>query len=577
MRIFISILLSIVCGVNAATYYVSPTGNDDTGDGSIGSPWLSLSKLNTMSAGDTAYLRGGTYDDVTDLQYFKPSNTGTLANPIIITNYPDESPVITGGNSIQETIDLDSVAYIKLYGLTISNCCRPVQWTKVTNCEMAYCTVTVRGEVPFGTGDAYLVRIWENSHSNWVHHCEISKGMIGLTNVPVAHEGSDDGAVFCVMLGNYTKGSDIVKNNLIENNVIHSGGHDVFTVCGQNNIIRSNWIYNAGWYLRTDYEDIKAGNRALASDGEYGDRNLFEYNRLGPTGWVLDNGSAGFTVSSKNNIIRRNSFYGCANFGVEFYTKDYGAYGTSLSSTNYFYNNTSAYHGWVPNYATNLTTDAKTDNRAYSAHVHIHHSTNDVLLNNVFWRGWGNEWYSIDTNYVISATTTGLDTSDLNNYTNSATDLLFTDAGTPWSDPYNFDTTISSNIPNWRISSTNSALFDAGQFLTTISSANGTGTSFVVVDPNFFCDGYGMIPGDEIQLEGQTTTAKITNVDYATATITVGSVLTWTSGQGIALAYNGSAPDIGAYEYQSGSTPVPNQIGTLQFGPQTGHQIGTLW
>jgi hypothetical protein len=44
--------------------------------------------------------------------------------------------------------------------------------------------------------------------------------------------------------------------------------------------------------------------------------------------------------------------------------------------------------------------------------------------------------------------------------------------------------------------------------------------------------------------------ARITSVDYAANLITVDRVLTWTQSQRISLAYEGAAPDLGAYEFK---------------------------
>ena len=47
---------------NKIFIFMSPEGNDDTGDGSIEYPYLSLMKCQTMAeSGDTVYIRGGTY------------------------------------------------------------------------------------------------------------------------------------------------------------------------------------------------------------------------------------------------------------------------------------------------------------------------------------------------------------------------------------------------------------------------------------------------------------------------------------------------------------------------------------
>ncbi len=50
----------------AKTYYISPTGNDKTGDGSIGNPWKKLQKAHDdansgagIAAGDIIHCRGG--------------------------------------------------------------------------------------------------------------------------------------------------------------------------------------------------------------------------------------------------------------------------------------------------------------------------------------------------------------------------------------------------------------------------------------------------------------------------------------------------------------------------------------
>jgi hypothetical protein len=101
----------------------------------------------------------------------------------------------------------------------------------------------------------------------------------------------------------------------------------------------------------------------------------------------------------------------------------------------------------------------------------------------------------------------------------------------------------------------NSTCIDKGTWLTTTTSA-GSGTNIPVTDAGYFIDGFGITDGDIIQLQGQTVTARITSIDYNTNTLTVNTSLTWTSGLGVALAYSGSAPDIGAFEF-AGSIPQP--------------------
>lgn len=74
-------------------YYLATWGNDLTGDGSITNPWYNLSKAWTViEAGDTVYMRGGTYYYDRQVLSYKSGSEGNL---ITISAYPGEIPVIT--------------------------------------------------------------------------------------------------------------------------------------------------------------------------------------------------------------------------------------------------------------------------------------------------------------------------------------------------------------------------------------------------------------------------------------------------------------------------------------------------
>ena len=114
---------------------------------------------------------------------------------------------------------------------------------------------------------------------------------------------------------------------------------------------------------------------------------------------------------------------------------------------------------------------------------------------------------------------------------------------------------MNSSLPDLHLNSS-SPCKDSGTYLTTITSSSGSGTIFKVADAGYFMDGWGIprVNGDEIQIVGTSQKARITNVDYGTNTIMVNATITWTLNQGIALAYLGAAPDVGAYEYGSSYT-----------------------
>jgi hypothetical protein len=91
----------------AATYYVATTGNDANG-GTQAQPFRTIAKgLTVLRAGDTLYLRGGTYQEGIDtLQNAIPSGT-SWSNPVTIGAYPGE------------TVTLNAPVNINGYGSTV--------------------------------------------------------------------------------------------------------------------------------------------------------------------------------------------------------------------------------------------------------------------------------------------------------------------------------------------------------------------------------------------------------------------------------------------------------------------------
>jgi len=78
-------------------YFISPTGSDTLGYGSLTSSWFSLNKVWSIgpTGGDTIYLRGGTYTHT--VQQYLTGRNGASSSPIKVYSYLDESPAITRG------------------------------------------------------------------------------------------------------------------------------------------------------------------------------------------------------------------------------------------------------------------------------------------------------------------------------------------------------------------------------------------------------------------------------------------------------------------------------------------------
>lgn len=86
-------------------FYVDPTNGDDGQDGAEGSPWKSIGHaLSQIGAGDTLYLRGGSY-----YERVYCAVSGTDGKPVTIRAFPGELAVIDG--SFREFFEQPATAW----------------------------------------------------------------------------------------------------------------------------------------------------------------------------------------------------------------------------------------------------------------------------------------------------------------------------------------------------------------------------------------------------------------------------------------------------------------------------------
>ena len=143
-------LLSALCVEAQINLYVAPTGNDNTGNGSIGTPYATIGKAATVAntgstninSAVTIWVRGGTYRNVgftttsTLPVIYDPQNVGeaiwkistvevvrlnninrTLSTKITIKAYTGETPILEGDGDNSFTIR--NCSYISVEGLEI--------------------------------------------------------------------------------------------------------------------------------------------------------------------------------------------------------------------------------------------------------------------------------------------------------------------------------------------------------------------------------------------------------------------------------------------------------------------------
>ena len=115
---------------HAATYYVAVSGSNSN-PGTETKPWRTVAyAVTSMIAGDTTYIRGGTYDE--GLIRFKVS--GTPSAPIQLLNYPGESPTIRCMSAAQfhriileHSSSRTPIGWITIEGLEIQNCSEAIK------------------------------------------------------------------------------------------------------------------------------------------------------------------------------------------------------------------------------------------------------------------------------------------------------------------------------------------------------------------------------------------------------------------------------------------------------------------
>jgi hypothetical protein len=117
-----------------------------------------------------------------------------------------------------------------------------------------------------------------------------------------------------------------------------------------------------------------------------------------------------------------------------------------------------------------------------------------------------------------------------------------------------------------------SPVIDKGVFLT---KAYPAGSAIRFDDPNYFIDGYGLIPGDQIKFKTSGQVRRIQLIDYDTKSALLDSAITLPAGgDEVALVYNGNAPDIGAVETTYTASPPTTLTNTyFSISPETSVNI----
>lgn len=547
------LLLLIAAQLFAQTIYVDPqlpadcaanysvTNRDNSGsDGDAYQTLTSAAKAAT--AGTQVLLREGVYNE-----QLSPEYSGKEDAYIIFKNYGDEVVELTG-DSLAPAIWIKQKNYILFEGLYVHDVDR---WLNALGCNHIIIRDNTfeRALNPYGSSKTGLFFQTCNNIkilNNTIH--ESTQDNIGLID------------------------SDFF---LIEGNTITKALHVLWTLkCSNYNLIRGNYFHNEIQKIGEIYDCDKVG---------YGEGSFPKISSLDDTKYnVVENNIFAYTASSgdhspfsgiqyaaQNGIIRNNIFYECV--------------GPPLSLS--LYSDEAKY-----NYSNRISHNVFFDNDMGGIAISgsdSHHFRDQQIKNNIFHKNqfiqndfrWS--WYEELNNKPVQILT-GRDSEILlennNIYSSEADELYVVALGSRTSKSNVAPQTLSwweanhskafkSNLqvnPDF-VDELNkdfhlkesSPMIDAGTFLTLTSSSGSNATSMQVDDAGWFIDGFGIISGDTIQLERQSSYAIILSIDYTTGTLTLDRALSWEADLGLSLKFDQAGPDIGAFEYAPVSSEKP--------------------
>ncbi|MEW6515377.1 MAG: T9SS type A sorting domain-containing protein [candidate division FCPU426 bacterium] len=501
---------TLLCGLvfllpafsQAAVYYVnSQTGQDSNPGTSSETAWQSLAKANSaLLPGDTVMVGPGVYEEA-----IQPSANGTAGNFITYAAQPNVQVVI-------RQVLLTNRDYIRVMGFEITHngigFTHAVQINGTTHCEILHNYIHhiygqgIRNSNYYGNSDYNVIR----------------GNTIMWTGCPTGVAGQAVGANGVNLLGTF---------NLIEYNDI-SHTLDFVDTTGGGNIIRNNYLHD---FRNSDFPDGSGdsahvdGWQPYPYAGSYNDRNIFEYN------WLADNLEANshFNQIRDESLLGEKDFIIRGNVGLR-----HGSYVAQFGAIDYvrLYNNTfadfslaSSPKQWSTVGFTQEPWPSGTD-----------YSLNNHVFNNIFYRVT-----RTDTSNIIGIVAGNQAAASHNACEETGSDpSCAVTSGIRFADYGQDDLHLSSS----------SNCLNAGQAMTTVNSASGSGTVISVADAGFFTDGQGLIEGDVIKV-GAGSPVAIASIDFAANSITVQAAISWNTGDPVVLGYQAATPAIGAFEYKS--------------------------
>jgi hypothetical protein len=293
---------------HTATYYVATTGSNSN-PGTEKQPWQTVAyAVASMVAGDTTYVRGGTYNEY-EIRF---AESGTAEAPIKLVNYPGEAPVIHFNNPAR----FHRFLIQHKYGIH-----QPMGWITIEGLEIdnAYDGIKVH------SGHDLTIR------RNWIHN-SVNAGILGngtrilIDRNRINHNGRfvecQAGTYSCSLdHGVYMNGTAItIINNLIYDNLCHGIQANGTISYNPSKHPGSGYVQSHNWVIANNTIAYQANCAGVVVWGSTLlnlriENNIFYENRVtGPSSG--SQGIAFTSMASTGIVINNNHFYASGSGGT---------------------------------------------------------------------------------------------------------------------------------------------------------------------------------------------------------------------------------------------------------------------
>jgi len=537
------VLFMLPVSVFATTYYVDSSGGDDGNNGnSTSTAWRTISKVNSemgkFEPGDRILFRrertfGGSESlDITcngsyAFEYITFGSYGSGSKPVFnAANFDQDEGAIKSHASIDHII----IENITIRDATNGGGSGIVFKTgNKTNIIISGCEIYNTGAscIVLEEVDTYLI---ENSE---LYSCQNSgieirasaTGENPITNGVVVnniiHDVNDGVAFHQDPSGTY----DVGPNHFLYNNTAYNCKEDSFDISsGTGIVLRDNEGYgsdNAGISIANGVQNLFIEDH-YDHDEKGGAIHVTDANHVVISGTVIENPASQLLLIADDT----DDIYLANNVLV---------YGTDGNTEPLYVDRLKSPLGELPD-------NLQARNNIFTSEV-----TNQPVAMIYYTSGQSPSNTNSDFDYNLFYIP-GRDPVSGNYFRDETDNRTISEWRANWNQE------LQSSIANPNLDSVyfpldGSPAIDTGGWLTTITSAPGSGTTFAVGDAKWFHDGFGLTMGSLIELEGGSEYLIAMDVDYGTNVITVDRSISWSQGEGVAFSYRGSAPDRGAFEY----------------------------